>query len=181
MGPYDGDLVAREICPCKPSYFRVVDKAQGVSQYEWTLTGDGLPAMYAGERADFHVSQEGRYAISCRQYHEGCGWSEPTVQSFYASSMAGNCPSCNGHIISPNPGNGVIRIAPRIEVERGMRDTEQAQPIRSVRIFSPQGAQVLYRTFGSGMAEVHVDISALRTGVYTVLINEQQTETLIKE
>lgn len=182
MGPYDGDWVAMEICPCKPSYFMVVDKAQGVSQYEWTLTGDGLPTMYDGERADFFVSREGRYTISCRQYHEGCGWSEPTEQSFYASSMAGNCPSCNGHIISPNPGSGIIRIAVAEPIlQEAVRGSAQAQPIRSVRMFSQQGALVLERSFGSGLPEVHIDLSQLRPGTYHLLINGTEHHVVVRE
>ena len=100
-GPFQNGLVMAGICACSMAYYEAATEP-GITRYHWELTDDSPYITILGKNRRsmaFSVNPDTRYAyIRCKQYQEGCGWSEEVEQSIYFHD---NC--CRQWGIGPNP------------------------------------------------------------------------------
>ena len=109
-GPFQNGHVMAGICACQSAYFEAAT-APGITRYHWEMVDDSPYITLLGKNSrsmPFQVNPDARYAhIRCKQYQEGCGWSEEVEESIYCHD---NC--CRQWGIGPNPTPGPIELRP---------------------------------------------------------------------
>ena len=184
IGPFQNGHVMAGICACQSAHYEAAT-APGITRYHWEMVDDSPYITLLGKNSrsmGFQVNPDARYAhIRCKQYQEGCGWSEITEEPIYFHD---NC--CRQWGIGPNPTPGPIELRPYRadggeEVSLMRSATPSIVTLRQVHVFSADGRLVLERQFPIGTSQAGVDLSSLRQGTYHLLINGKEHHVVIKE
>ena len=182
-GPFQNGHVMAGICAGQSAHYEAAT-APGITRYHWELVDDSPYITLLGKNSrsmPFQMGPDARYAhIRCKQYQEGCGWSEEVELPIYFHD---NC--CRQWGIGPNPTPGPIELRP-YQADGGeatiMRTAKpNSATLHMVQVFSSDGRLELERRFPASTPNAQLDLSPLRPGTYHLLINGTEHHVVVRE
>ena len=178
FGPIQNGVVMMQPCIGTPTTYIVSPVNPDITTFRWRLYGNDYTTIFPNRSyATFGVNYQKKYTLTVEQYSEQCGWSGMITKYFYGTLCE------NAFSVSPNPVLTEITVA-KVESPNKTSEFEKYNEtiitVNSIKVFDQSGNLRLSESYKNA-TNATLNVSALRKGIYIVLINDTENHTIVKE